>query len=131
MAHTDPIADMLTRIRNASKARLASVLVPYSVLKDKIAQALVSEGFLSGMETVGEGRKHLVLTLKYTAANRPVISHLGRLSKPGRRVYVGYGAANEVRQGMGVSILSTPKGVLTDAAARQQKVGGELLCSVW
>lgn len=132
MAHTDPIADMLTRIRNASRARQHSVTIPHSVTKSSLLDALVAEGFLSAVETVAVGtRKTLVVTLKYTDTQRPVIEHLERISKPGRRVYVGYESINQVRQGMGVAILSTPKGLLTDAAARQQKVGGELMCAVW
>lgn len=131
MSHTDPIADLLTRIRNANRAGLSSVNIPYSTLKESVARAIAEEGFLSSIDVVGTGpKKHLIVGLKYTADRRPVMTDLQRVSRPGLRVYVGHEEIAQVRRGLGISVLSTPKGVMTDAVARKAKVGGELLCTV-
>jgi small subunit ribosomal protein S8 len=129
---TDPIADMLTRIRNASAARKESVDIPWSKLKEKILRILRDEGFVGECINIQvDGKPWLRVVLRYDEQKRPVINGLRRVSKPGLRVYVGVDEIPLVRQGLGVSILSTPAGVLTDRQARQKHVGGELLCSVW
>jgi small subunit ribosomal protein S8 len=130
---TDPIADMLTRIRNAARARQPRVDVPASRLKVEIARILKDEGFLSAYKVVeeGRGRRTLRLFLKYAPDRRAVITELRRISKPGRRVYVGKDELRPVRGGLGISIVSTPRGVMTGQAARRAGVGGELLCEVW
>lgn len=132
MSHTDPVADLLTRIRNASQAGLPNTVSPYSSMRERIARILCEEGYLSGYEVVQAGkRKELVVTMKYAADRRRVISGLERVSKPGRRMYVGYNDIKQVRSGLGVTILSTPRGLLSDATAKRMKVGGEILCRVW
>jgi small subunit ribosomal protein S8 len=129
---TDPIADMLTRIRNATAARKASVDVPYSQAKHAIARVLVDEGYLEGAAKVAETvRGILRIALRYDAQRRPVIAGLTRVSKPSLRVYVDVKNIPAVRKGLGVSILSTSKGVLADRDARREKVGGEVICTVW
>ena len=129
---TDPIADMLTRIRNANRARKDRVEVPWSRLKEGIVRVMEAEGFLGEVAVVGEGTsKRLQLALRYNAQRTPVISGLARVSKPSLRVYVGVGHAPLVRGGLGASILSTSRGVMVDRQARQQGVGGEVVCSVW
>lgn len=128
---TDPIADMLTRIRNALRAGHPEVSVPLSRMKLQIARVLRDEGYIEDYQVVGEGvHRDLRLKLKYQG-RQPVIRELVRVSKPGRRVYVGREEIPRVRGGLGVAILSTPRGVLSDKEARQQGVGGELLCTVW
>jgi small subunit ribosomal protein S8 len=137
MSLTDPIADFLTRVRNAIMAGRHTVSVPSSKLKLAIAKILQEEGFIKSYEEFvveGKPQKALRLGLKYVGERRdrqPVISGLKRVSKPGRRVYVGKGDIPWVRSGMGISILTTPKGVMTGGRARQLGVGGELLCQVW
>jgi small subunit ribosomal protein S8 len=132
MQLSDPIADMLTRLRNGLMARHATVDVPHSNLKERIAVILKDEGFVRDYEVLREGAKTtLRVTLKYTAARRPVISHLRRLSKPGLRVYSRTDRIPRVLGGMGIVILSTPRGVITGQQARRIGVGGELLCEVW
>lgn len=129
---TDPIADLLTRIRNASRARKESVDVPWSTLKERIARVLAEEGFLREVSlSEVDGWKALRLTLKYDEYRRPVINGIRRVSRPSLRIYVGSGEIPPVRKGLGLSVLSTPKGVLADRVARKEKVGGEVLCSVW
>src|SRR5262249_3936814 len=122
---TDPIADMLTRIRNATGARKLSVDVPWSKQKAELARVLVEEGYLGGA-SVGEGtpRNVLRIELRYDAQRRPVISGLRRVSRPSLRVYVGVDEIPSVRRGLGVNVLSTPKGVLVDRNARREHVGG-------
>lgn len=131
--HSDPIADMLTRVRNGSRARLEKVDMPGSKLKERIAQVLKDEGYVKNfrMITEGGGKSTLRVFLKYTPENEAVISGLKRVSRPGLRVYVQTTDIPKVMSGLGISILSTPKGVLTDRAARKANVGGELLCTVW
>jgi small subunit ribosomal protein S8 len=130
---SDPIADMLTRVRNGSRARLEKVDMPGSRLKERIAQVLKDEGYIKNfrMITEGGGKATLRVFLKYTPENEAVISGLKRVSRPGLRVYVQTTEIPKVMSGLGISILSTPKGVLTDRAARKANVGGELLCAVW
>ncbi len=132
MGMTDPIADMLTRIRNACAARKESVEVPWSKLKETLLQILREEGFVGDCVIIEkESKPWLRVVLRYDQQNRPLISGLRRVSKPGLRVYVGVDEIPSVRQGLGIAILSTPAGVLTDREARQKRVGGEVLCSVW
>jgi small subunit ribosomal protein S8 len=129
---SDPIADMLTRVRNGLKARHLKVDVPASKLKTEIARILKDEGYILNYKIVDEGpHKAIRVYLKYTAANAPVISHLERVSRPGCRVYVGKGDIPKVLGGLGVNILTTPKGVMTGKMARKEGVGGELLCSIY
>lgn len=129
---SDPIADMLTRVRNALKARFQKVDVPASKLKTELARILKDEGYILNYKIVDEGNhKAIRVYLKYTAANQPVISHLERVSRPGCRVYVGSTDIPKVLGGLGVNILTTPKGVMTGKSARKEGVGGELLCQIW
>lgn len=132
MTTSDPIADMLTRVRNALSARHAKVDVPASKLKTEIARIMKEEGYILNFKLAEEGtRKTIKIYLKYTPANLPVISKIERVSKPGCRVYVGSGDIPRVLGGLGVNILTTPKGVMTGSAARKQGVGGELLCQIY
>jgi small subunit ribosomal protein S8 len=129
---TDPVADMLTRIRNAVTARKARVDVPWSRHKEDIARTLVGEGFLGAVERVdAEPRAILRIELRYDNGRRPVIEGIERVSRPSLRIYVGKGKVPPVRGGLGVSVLSTPRGVMVDREARRQGVGGEILCRVW
>jgi small subunit ribosomal protein S8 len=132
MGMTDPIADLLTRIRNASAVHHEKVAVPASNLKLRIVNLLREEGFIRNFKVVKEQpQDQIVIYLKYTPENAPVITGLERISKPGRRAYVRESNLPNVRSGLGVAILSTSRGVLTDKQARALKVGGEHLCSVW
>jgi small subunit ribosomal protein S8 len=137
MSFSDPIADMLTRIRNAAMASHAQVAMPNSKIKLEIAKILKDEGFLESYEVVDgehEGQKVLRLKIKYVGERRQrraVISGLERVSKPGRRIYTKKTDIPWVLSGIGVAILSTPKGVMTGARARQLGVGGEIICKVW
>lgn len=132
MSMTDPIADMLTRIRNAQQAGHASLTVPRSKLKVALATILKKEGFVEGYVEDERGPQgQLKIFLRYDAGQRGVIRGLRRVSKPSRRVYVGKDDIPRVRNGLGVAILTTPRGVLTDSQARQAGVGGEVLCHVW
>jgi small subunit ribosomal protein S8 len=129
---TDPIADFLTRIRNANRARKDWTDIPWSKLKEAIAHVLVEEGFLrEAVVNEEDGRKVLRITLKYDRFRRPVMSGIRRVSRPSLRVYVGGREIPMIRKGLGLSVLSTPKGVLADRVARKENVGGEVLCSVW
>jgi small subunit ribosomal protein S8 len=128
----DPIADMLTRIRNASMVRHRRVVMPHSKMKESIAKILAAEGFISGYTVVEETpQSNLVMGMKYTGKGDPVITGLERVSKPGRRIYMGYREIPWVRSGLGVSLVSTPKGVMTGRQARREQVGGEIICNVW
>ncbi len=135
MTSSDPIADMLTRVRNAFTGRQQLVSMPSSKIKVEIAKILHSEGYLDEFEeSEADARKTLRLKLKYVGerrARKPVITGIKRVSRPGRRTYVGKTDIPWVRSGMGVAILTTPKGVMTGARAKQLGVGGELLCEVW
>jgi small subunit ribosomal protein S8 len=130
MSMSDPIADMLTRIRNAQSVDKASVTMPSSKLKVAIAQVLKDEGYIDGFNVRGEaGKSELEIALKYYAG-RPVIERIERVSRPGLRVYKGRDAIPQVMNGLGVAIVTTPKGVMTDRKARQTGIGGEVLCYV-
>lgn len=132
MSMTDPIADMLTRIRNAQQARHARTLVPRSKVKMAIAKILKDEGFIEDFSEDLEGPQGtLKVFLRYDNTDNGVIRGITRISKPGRRVYVGKEDIPRVRDGLGVAILTTPRGLLTDAQARKAGVGGEVLCHVW
>ncbi|HUJ31432.1 MAG TPA: 30S ribosomal protein S8 [Candidatus Acidoferrum sp.] len=129
---TDPIADMLTRIRNAARAKHPRVDLPSSKLKIEIARILKEEGYLANFKLVEEkGKKTLRVFLRYTPDRRSVITDLRRVSRPGSRRYVGKFGIRPVVGGMGISILSTPRGLMTGHVARKEGVGGELLCEVW
>jgi small subunit ribosomal protein S8 len=129
---TDPIADMLTRIRNAVRIEAPSVDVPYSNLKREIARVLVEEGFLVQFETLGEGKDKLLrIQLKYGLDGEHVIRLIDRVSKPGRRVYRHTGDLKPVLSGMGIMVLTTSQGVMSDRQARAKKIGGEVLCQVY
>ena len=132
MQITDPIADLLTRIRNASTAKHPSVEIPASNMKKAICQILVDEGYIKGMQVKNDTvQGTIVVTLKYQANGEPVISGLRRVSKPGLRVYVGADELPRVLRGLGIAIISTSKGVMTDKKARELHVGGEVLAFVW
>lgn len=129
---TDPVADMLTRVRNANQALHDQVLMPASKLKAEIAKVLEAEGYIVGWEESGEGKeKTLLVKLKYDKSRRQVISGLRRISKPGRRVYVDRDEIPKVLGGMGVAVISTSQGLLTGQEARRRGIGGEVLCEVW
>jgi small subunit ribosomal protein S8 len=134
MTMTDPIADMLTRIRNANVAMHDDVMMPSSKLKEALAAILQREGYIAGFRVEGDtghpGRK-LIVNMKYTPERNRTITGIKRVSKPGLRVYSGAGGVARVLGGMGVAILSTNQGLLTDREARQRRVGGEVLCHVW
>ena len=132
MQITDPVADMLSRIRNANTAKHEKVDVPASNLKKAIAQILLDEGYIKAYEIVDDGTQGIIrITLKYLAGKEKVISGLRRVSKPGLRVYAGADELPKVLKGLGVAIISTSKGVMTDKAARANHVGGEVLAFVW
>ncbi len=132
MSMTDPIADMLTRMRNAIERRHPIVEIPHSKIKESIAYILRDEGFVQTVEVVPDGDfRKIRVTLKYTEERRPVLTHLKRLSTPGRRLYTGANSIPRALGGMGVVIVSTPRGLLTGARARRENVGGELICEVW
>ncbi len=129
---TDPIADMLTRVRNALEARHPKVDVPASKLKAEIARILKEEGFIANYKVADEeGKRTIKIYLKYGPDSQPVISRLARISRPGRRVYVGQKEIPRVLGGMGINILTTPRGVMTGRTAYRERVGGEILCEVW
>ncbi|MCC6555522.1 MAG: 30S ribosomal protein S8 [Polyangiaceae bacterium] len=129
---TDPIADMLTRIRNAALARHDRTEVPASRLKAAVAEILKSEGFIADVRpSEGDGPKNLTIVLKYGRDRQSAIDGVRRVSRPGRRVYVAHDRIPRVFSGLGISILSTSRGLMSDREARRQKVGGELLCEVW
>jgi len=129
---TDPISDFLTRLRNASKARLAECVSPHSKLKESIAAILKAEGYILGYAdgADAQGHKTLVVQMKY-ADGAPVITGINRVSTPGRRLYYSYTEIPRVLNGLGISILSTSKGLMKDQDCRRQKAGGELICNVW
>ena len=132
MSMTDPIGDMLTRIRNGQQARKDSVLTPASKLRARVLDVLQREGYIRGYSDaeVAGAQANLRIDLKYFEG-QPAIQHVARVSKPGRRVYSGATELPRVRNGLGIVIVSTPKGVLSDAEAREQNVGGEVLCQVF
>ena len=132
MQITDPVADMLTRIRNANSAKHDTVDVPASNLKKAIAQILLDEGYIKAFNLVDNGNQGIIhITLKYQAKKQQVISGLKRVSKPGLRIYAGAGEIPYVLKGLGIAIISTSKGVMTDKKARELHIGGEVLAFVW
>ena len=132
MQITDPVADMLTRIRNANSAKHETVDVPASNLKKAIAQILLDEGYIKSFQIVEDGTQGVIrITLKYLAGKEKVISGLRRVSKPGLRVYAGADELPKVLRGLGIAIVSTSKGIMTDKKAREAHVGGEVLAFVW
>jgi small subunit ribosomal protein S8 len=132
MTMTDPISDMLTRIRNASSAMHEEVLIPTSKIKENIARILLEEGFVDGFEVVQEnGHPAIKIRLRYSDERERAISGIRRISKPGRRVYRGARELPRVLGGLGIAIVSTSQGVMTDKEARRAKVGGEVLAYVW
>jgi small subunit ribosomal protein S8 len=132
MSQTDPIAELLTRLRNAMRARYNQVELPHSRVREAICRVLVAEGFLTGIETAGEGYKRkLILRLRYSNAREPIIKGIERLSRPSIRRYAGAKTMPRVSGGLGVHIVTTPLGVMTDREARYRNVGGEVLFKVW
>ncbi len=131
MSHTYPVADMITRIRNALRARLDIIEVPHSKMKESILEVMTDEGFINGFRVVKRGEKKFVyISLKYSN-NEPVITELKCFSKPGRRFYIGYDKVRRYTTGYGIAILSTPKGVMSGQKAIKEKLGGELICTVY
>ncbi len=128
---TDPISDMLTRIRNGAAAKKAEVLLPYSRVKHNLADILQREGYLSAVSVQEGALKQLALKLKYDAAGSAAISSLKRISKPGQRIYVPMDKIPRSNGGLGITILSTSRGLMTDKDARKQKYGGEVICQIW
>ena len=132
MQITDPIADMLTRIRNANSAKHETVDVPVSNMKKAIADILLEEGYIKAYEIIDDGKQGMIhITLKYGANKEKVISGLQRVSKPGLRVYAGRDELPKVLKGLGIAIVSTSKGIMTDKKARVENIGGEVLAFVW
>jgi small subunit ribosomal protein S8 len=132
MSMTDPLADMFTRIRNGSKEKFEKIDVPSSKLKREITRILKEEGYIKNFKVVTDDHKHEMIRifLKYDATKKGII-RIKRVSRPGRRIYVGIDRIPSVLSGLGISILSTPRGLLTDKGAREANVGGEVLCYVW
>ena len=128
---TDPIADMLTRIRNALVVKHEEVDIPASNMKKEIARILLAEGYINGYELTGDNNETLRVSLKYGPKGEKVISGLKRISKPGLRIYAGRDELPKVLGGLGIAIVSTPKGVMTDKEARKNNHGGEILAYVW
>ncbi len=129
---TDPIADMLTRIRNSVLIKAEKVDIPASRLKVEIAKIMKEEGFIKSYKIIKDKKQGILrITLKYTQDNRPIVEGLKRISKPGRRVYVGKDEVPSVVGGMGIDVVTTPKGILTDKVCRREGVGGEVLCYIW
>ena len=132
MQMSDVIADMLTRIRNASDAKHATVDIPASNMKKSIADILVEEGYVKSYQVIEDGKQGVIrVTLKYTAGKQKVIRGIRRVSKPGLRKYAGYEDMPKVMNGLGIAIVSTSKGIMTDKKARANKIGGEVLAFVW
>ena len=132
MQITDPIADLLTRIRNANSAKHESVDVPASKTKKAIVEILNNEGYIKGYQVIEDGKQGVIrITLKYGANNEKVLSGLKRISKPGLRIYAGVDDMPKVLKGLGIAIVSTSKGIMTDKQARAEHIGGEVLAFVW
>lgn len=132
MVMTDPIADMLTRIRNASNAKHQTVDIPGSNMKKSLADILLEEGFIKGFDVIEDGKQGIIrVQLKYGADKQKIITGIKRISKPGLRVYVKNDEIPRVLGGLGIAILSTSKGIITDKVARKQSLGGEVICYVW
>ena len=131
MSMNDTMSDFLTRIRNAYRASHKDVQIPYTGLSEKVGKVLLDLGYIESLEVAGEGvRKAICVKVKYVEG-KSVINGLQRISKPSRRVYVGYKEIKPVMNGLGVAILSTPSGVMSDVDARKKQIGGEVLCNVW
>jgi len=129
---TDPLADMLTRIRNGGRARLNRVAIPESRLKREVARVLHEQGYIRGFSSDGDPKKPmLTVDVRYAETSEPMIQGIQRVSRPSRRVFVGWQKIPKVRNGLGIAILSTPRGILTDEQAREARVGGEILAEVW
>ena len=132
MQMSDVIADMLTRIRNANDAKHATVDIPASNMKKAIAEILVEEGYVKSFQIIEDGKQGVIrVTLKYAAGKQKVIRGIRRVSKPGLRIYAGYEDMPQVMNGLGIAIVSTSKGIMTDKKARATKIGGEVLAFVW
>lgn len=132
MSMTDPIADMLTRIRNANMVKLQKVDIPSSNVKVNIAQVLKQEGYIKNYKVIADNRQGVLrIYLKFIDEKEPVINEITRVSKPGSRTYVDSESIPSIKNGLGIAVLSTSKGIMTDAAARQAGIGGELICTVW
>jgi small subunit ribosomal protein S8 len=132
MAQTDPIAELLTRIRNAAHARHSELEVPYSRIRDAIARVLVTEGFLDSAEAAGEGyKKTIKIRVRYTPSGAAVMEGIERVSRPSIRRYRGAAELGRISRGMGIEVVTTPLGVMTGREARRKKVGGEVLLRVW
>ncbi len=132
MQITDPIADLLTRIRNANSAKHESVDIPASKTKKAIVEILNNEGYIKGYQVIDDGKQGVIrVTLKYGANNEKVLSGLKRVSKPGLRIYAGVDEMPKVLKGLGIAIVSTSKGIMTDKQARAEHIGGEVLAFVW
>lgn len=129
--YTDPIADMLTRIRNASAARKNEVILPYSKFKANLAQLLSKEGFVGVVGELTGEHKMLQIGLKYDASGETIIAGIKRVSKPGQRIYLSADRLPRTNSGLGITVVSTSKGLMTDKQARKEKVGGEVVCQVW
>ena len=128
----DPISDMLTQIRNAVVLRKAEVVLPYSKLKESLATVFARQGWISSFETVEKEKfKYLKLQLKYTSDGDPAISGLKRISKPGQRIYAKVSKIPRVKYGIGSTIISTSRGIMTESQARKEKLGGEVICQIW
>ena len=127
---TDNIGDVLTQIRNANLIKSSSTLIPNTIANYQILKILYNEGFIKSFKVLSP--KHLILYLKYIGRNKhPILTNLRRISKPGRRIYTSYKEIPKILGGLGIVILSTPKGILTDREARSRRIGGEVLCSIW
>ncbi len=131
MSVSDPIADMLLRMRNAQKAGLREVEMPGSRLTGEIARIFKQEGYIAGFTLAGDPKRVLLLTLKYAADGEPVIRGISRISKPGLRRFAGYQDIPRVLNGLGTAVVSTSQGVMTGKEARQRKLGGEVICTIW
>ncbi len=129
--YTDPISDMLTRIRNGLAAGKQDLVMPYSKYKHNLAQVLLEEGFLSGVNELPGRIKMLQINLKYDNGGSPVISGIKRVSTPGQRIYMPVGKIPRTNGGFGVTVVSTSKGLVTDKRARKDRIGGEVICQVW
>ncbi len=129
--YSDPIADMLIRIKNASLARKGGLVLPYSKFKAHLAQLLAKEGFIKAIEEVPGKFKQLNILLKYGPSGEPVIAGIKRISRPGQRIYLSASKLPRTNSGLGITVVSTSKGLFTDAQARKAKIGGEVVCQIW
>ena len=130
--HSDPIADLLTRVRNGAQARLTTVEIPHSKIKVEIVKILEAEGYITGHEITTETKFPTIrVHMRYDNKRQPVINHIRRISKPGLRVYKAYGDLKPIKSGLATQIVSTSSGVMTDREARKRRIGGEVICEVW